>query len=153
MIAESNDSTYRLAVQERSPPIRASDGMINPSVSDFAHRDRIVGVSGKLATSNAVAITTITTTTIVPAPGVGRALRIYYIHANNNATTVDLVTWRAGTTGPEYFAASLARGGSLYREFNVAYWQLPENTLLALTTSAAGGINYQVLYEVVNLRG
>lgn len=102
-----------------------------------------------VVSDNATPITTATTTTVIAAPGAGKKLRIHYIHAHNSSATATSVSFRDGTSGTQYFINTLTQYAIFAHRINGG-WDLTANTLLAITTSGAGSVNWTIEYEVVD---
>lgn len=101
-----------------------------------------------LASSAGTAITSATNTTAVSAPGSGNKLRIYRLHATNSSSTGTFVYWCDGAGGTKYYPMYLLQGAVVSLRID-GRWNLTANTLLSITTSAAGNVEWSVEYQSV----
>lgn len=89
-------------------------------------------------------------TSVLSAPGTGKALKIKYLMVNNADSDVSVISFREGTGGDDKFKNSVAQNGGMWNAnlLNTA-WILEENTALLVNLGGAGDCNVQVAYEVV----
>lgn len=114
-------------------------------VRDYGVRDRLDTTNERFAGGLTPATATVTAsgdTTVIGTPGVGQAIKIYWVTAINDpdqATNPLIIIKAAG--GTEY-----------YRSFAIAHWEpftLPTNTALVVNLSDAGSVAVTVHYKVV----
>ena len=123
-------------------------GATTQVVSDRYGRLKTVSPKLTQATSNGTAITTATNTTVVSAPAATTHLRIHRLHACNSGSTSTFVYWCDGTGGTKYYPAYLPQNGIVSLNLRGS-WDLTTATLLSITTSAAGNVEWHVSYETV----
>ena len=116
-----------------------------------AAREEVValGHSVLFASSDTAPVTVAGDTPVVAAPGAGKHLRVRYLHASNGSATPVEVMWRSAG-GARRLRTWLAQYGAFGHNLRPDYWDLPTNTALVLSTSAAGSIHWTVEYETVS---
>jgi len=91
-------------------------------------------------------------TSVLAAPGTGRAIKMKILMVNNVGADQRVVSFLEGTGGAEKFKNSMPQYGSMWNlNFIGAYWTLPENTALIGKLDNTGDVNIQLGYEIVEL--
>jgi len=89
-------------------------------------------------------------TSVLSAPGAGKALKIKYLMVNNADSSQATVSLREGTGGSNKFTNSLPQYGGMWNANLInSSWLLKENTALLVNLGGAGDVNIQVGYEIV----
>lgn len=93
-------------------------------------------------------ITTAVTTNAITAPGAGNHLRVYKVYAQNSSET-DVKVSLLETGGVVFFSQTLSQYQPLgFGIGNGAYLKVTSATGFDLITSAAGSVDYTILYSV-----
>ena len=91
-------------------------------------------------------------TSVLTAPGAGKAFRIKVMMVNNVGADQRVVSFLEGSSGTEKFKNSMPQYGSMWNmNFIGAYWVLPENTALIGKLDGVGDVNVQLGYDIVEL--
>jgi hypothetical protein len=99
-----------------------------------------------------VAATSKDETTVIAAPGAGKALKIKYLMINNADTDANAVSFQAGVSGSEVFKVYVPQyGGTWNANLVNNAWLLPENTALVVNLGAAGSVYATAGYEVIDI--
>lgn len=106
---------------------------------------RVMEATLTFASSNGTPITTATNTDAVAAPGAGKYLQVWRLHASNKSATPVVVSWRDGASGALLFETNLPQNGVISMKLN-GDWDLTANTKLVINTDAAGSVYWTVGY-------
>lgn len=99
---------------------------------------------------NSVNATAADETTVIPAPGADKCIRVKTLMVNNVGADQRIVSFQEGTTGVAKFKNSMPQYGSMWNLNLIgAYWILPPNTSLEVNLDDVGNVNVEVGYDIV----
>jgi|GEM_PF-6642721 len=102
------------------------------------------------ASSNGTPIST-TATGVVSAPGSNKHIRVLRIHISNGGSTSTWVAVRDGSSGTQHYRTYLPQNGVISLNLKSSGpLKLSSNTRLDIVLSAAGSIEYEIDYIIVD---